>query len=170
MKKKEFIDLILFARKILDSVLSDLSREQMELDRIDKTWTAKDIIAHIDWYETEMVNVLSQHKLEGSDLWNLSLDERNEAIFLAFKDDNLGSIIDKEARTFQRMLELLENLKESDLNDPAMFKGMPADWQPWSVIASNTYEHYQDHIDQLKELKPKVMNQGMNRERNPKTG
>jgi hypothetical protein len=27
---------------------------------------------------------------------------------------------------------------------------MPPDWQPWTIIAQNTYEHYQDHIDDLK--------------------
>ena len=31
---------------------------------------------------------------------------------------------------------------DKDLMDPARFSGMPADWEPWQVIASNTYEHY----------------------------
>jgi len=25
---------------------------------------------------------------------------------------------------------------------------MPADWRPWQVVASNTYEHYDDHAQQ----------------------
>jgi len=152
MKKNEFIEMIRTARTHLDSLLSKFNREQMESRGGGKEWTVKDMISHIGWYETEMVNVLRQHALEGSDWWNLPLDERNAAIYSATQNEELGSVVENEAQAYQRMLELLEGVDESDLNDPAAFKGMPAEWQPWSVIASNTYEHYQDHIDQLKEL------------------
>ena len=32
------------------------------------------------------------------------------------------------------------------MTDPTGFPNMPPDWQPWLVIAQNTYQHYQDHI------------------------
>jgi hypothetical protein len=50
------------------------------------------------------------------------------------------------------MLALLKDLDESALDDAGSFAEMPPDWQPWSVIASNTYEHYDDHVKDLKKI------------------
>ncbi|MFH2038607.1 MAG: ClbS/DfsB family four-helix bundle protein [Chloroflexota bacterium] len=152
MNKEIFIKLILSARNSLDAVLLKFTREQMEIMGDSKQWSAKDVIAHIGWYESEMVNLLRQHKLEGSEWWNLPLQERNAAIHLATRNEELNDVIANEAQTYMMMLELLEELDEPGLNDPMAFKGMPSDWQPWSVIASNTNEHYLDHIDQLEKL------------------
>jgi len=152
MNKENFIKLVLSARSSLDAVLSRFTQEQMEIKDDSKQWSVKDVIAHIGWYESEMVNLLRQHKLEGSEWWNLPLQERNAAIHSATRNEELNDVIAKEAQTYKMMLELLEELDEPDLNDPMAFNGMPSDWQPWSVIASNTYEHYLDHIDHLEKL------------------
>jgi uncharacterized protein (TIGR03083 family) len=151
MKKNEFMEMIRSARRGLDSMLAEFTRQQMEAPGSCEDWTIKDVIAHITWYEAEMVNVLKQHTLEGSEWWNLSLQERNAAIYAATRNESLQSVIEKEAHAYQTMLDLLEAVDESALNAPAAFAGMPTEWQPWSVIASNTYEHYQDHIKQLKD-------------------
>jgi len=152
MKKNEFLEMIRSARSDLDSVLAEFTKEQMEVVGVGKEWTVKDLIAHISWYENEMVNILRQHSFEGSDWWNLSDQERNAAIYSATRNEELVSVLEIESLTYKTMLELLEGLDEPDLNDPSAFTGMPPEWQPWSVIADNTFEHYLDHIDQLKEL------------------
>lgn len=152
MKKMVFLELIHTARYELDSMLSEIPRDKMEWKDEDMVWTVKDVIAHIGWYENEMVNLLRQKSLEGSEWWNLSLQERNEAIQTMNRGRDLQSVLDSEADTYQTLLNFLEDLNEADLNDPAAFAGMPVEWQPWSVIASNTHEHYQDHVEQLKRL------------------
>lgn len=48
------------------------------------------------------------------------------------------------------MMNLLKSLDEQALNQAAAFPGMPPEWTPWEVIASNTYEHYDDHLAQAK--------------------
>lgn len=152
IRKTIFMDKIYAARNSLDSVLSNFTYDQMEIRLDENTWTVKDTISHLRWYENEMVNVLKLRALEGSAWWENSLEDRNEMIFSAGKDEELGSILESETQTFKALLDLLEGLDESELNDPAAFKSMPAEWQPWSVIASNTYEHYQDHMLQLEDL------------------
>jgi hypothetical protein len=152
IRKTIFMDRIYAARNSLDSVLSNFTYDQMGIKLDENAWTVKDTISHILWYENEMVNVLKVRALEGSAWWEKSLEDRNEMIFSAGKDEELGSILERETQTFKALLDLLEGLDESDLNDPAAFKSMPAEWQPWSVIASNTYEHYQEHISQLEEM------------------
>ncbi|HCC78186.1 MAG: hypothetical protein A2X25_04720 [Chloroflexi bacterium GWB2_49_20] len=151
MKKNEFMEMIRSGWRELDSILGNFTRQQMESPGSCEGWAVKDVISHIAWYETEMVNVLKQHALKGSELWNLPQQERNAAIYLATRNESLQPVIEKEAHAYKTMLDLLGSMDESALNDPAAFSGMPTGWQPWSVIASNTYEHYQDHIKQLKD-------------------
>jgi hypothetical protein len=150
MKKIDFIEMIRSARRELDSVLSEFTLEQMEGKGKCMEWTVKDVLAHIGWYENEMVNLLSQKTLEGSVWWNFSLQERNDAIHAANRSRDIRSVIESESAAYKTMLKLLEGLDEADMNDPSAFAGMPEEWQPWSVIASNTHEHYRDHVDQLK--------------------
>jgi len=110
------------------------------------TWSLKDLIAHLAWYEGEMVNVLRARAFVGSALWDLPQDERNAAIFELNEGRPLGDV---RAEGQQRSAELwaeLEQLTDVDLNDPARFPGMPEDWIPGAVFASNTYEHYDQHL------------------------
>ena len=125
-------------------------------------WSLKDIIVHIAWFENEMVGMLERRALVGSELWNLSQAERNQAIYLQNKSRSLNDILSDSRHTYTRLLGLLEGLKDTELHDPTCFKDMPADWLPWRIIADNTYLHYQDHAqdmqvwleDNLSPLKP----------------
>ncbi len=45
----------------------------------------KDIIAHVMWSELEIVPVMGTHVLTGSELWNLSEDERNEIVYQHYR-------------------------------------------------------------------------------------
>lgn len=152
MKKEEFLNKILDSRSELECVLSKFSATMMESERMVSDWSIKDIIAHIGWYEEEMVEVLSTKMFKGSDLWELELQKRNEAIHDAVKARNLDEVIRTEKDTYQKLIDLLKDLDERDLNDPTSFAEMPPDWKPWSVIASNTCEHYDDHIKDLNRI------------------
>jgi hypothetical protein len=149
VRKADFLKNIRCAHQALESLLGKFPQPSLERPAACQDWTARDVMAHIAWYEAEMVNVLAKRALLGSDWWDLPLDQRNAAIYAANRDASWQVVVEKEASAYQAMLNLLETLDESALNDPSAFTGMPADWQPWSVIASNTYEHYQDHLSQL---------------------
>ena len=112
-------------------------------------WSLKDIIAHITWHEKEMVGLVEAHALVGSELWNLPTDERNAAIYKELRDQPLKQVLEEAARVHQQLLDALPSLSDADLTDPTGFPNMPPDWQPWLVIAQNTYEHYQDHIQDV---------------------
>jgi hypothetical protein len=109
-------------------------------------WSAKDVIAHITWHEREMIGMIAARALEGSDLWNLPLDERNDAIYRANRGRSLDEVRREAAEVYARLLDALQTLSDGDLHDAGRFAGMPPDWQPVEVIAGNTYEHYQDHL------------------------
>ena len=155
MEKKVFIKKIQDSRDELECLLSQFSPTMMERQNMVDDWSIKDIIAHISWYEGEMVKILSTRIFQGSPLWDLDLQERNIAIHDVIKEKDLNEIIQEEKETFSTMLNLLQNLDGDDLNNPTAFEGMPFDWIPWNVIASNTYEHYDDHIADLNRITSK---------------
>lgn len=109
----------------------------------------KDIIAHIAWFEREMIDLINGRALEGSELWNLPTDERNAAIYEENHEISLTQVMEESAQVFLQLLELLPTLSNEDLTTPGNFLNMPPDWQPGDIITQNTYEHYQQHIPDL---------------------
>jgi hypothetical protein len=106
-------------------------------------------MAHITWHEKEMVGLLQARALVGSDLWYLPTDERNLEIYKQNRDRELADIQTETGQVFPLLMSLLETLTQDELDNPARFAEMPAEWLPWEVIASNTYEHYDHHIEQV---------------------
>ena len=49
-----------------------------------------------------------------------------------------------------------QKLADEDLNDATRYKDMPKDWTPWEVVASNTFEHYSDHVAELRTWRAKA--------------
>lgn len=157
MKKDALLETILTTHGQIEAIIKDLSHLQLGKRTSSEEWSIKDIIAHIAWYETEMIKVLETRSLQGSDWWEQPLNKRNGLIHQTFLKETVESVMENETTVFHRLITLLTRINEDDLNDPAAFADMPVDWQPWSVIASNTNEHYLDHIQQIKDcLKAKL--------------
>ena len=129
-----------------EAIVAQIDEERLTQSGVAGDWTLKDIIAHITWHEKEMVGLITAHALVGSELWNLPTDERNAAIYEEVRNEPLEQVLEESAGIHQQLLELLPTLSDEDLTNPESFPNMPPDWQPWMLIAQNTYEHYQDHI------------------------
>jgi hypothetical protein len=108
------------------------------------------LIAHVNWYEQEMVVLLETRELAGSELWGPPADERNVPIHEQNKDLMLDEVLAESDRVFERLWELVGQLADEDLMEASRFDHMPENWEPWQVIASNTYEHYQEHISDIR--------------------
>ena len=133
-----------------DRVLAEVREEQMLEPGLPGGWSVKDVIAHVNWYEQEMVVLLETRELAGSELWGLSADERNVPIHEQNKDLMLDEVLAESNRVFERLWELVSQLDDEDLMEASRFDQMPEGWEPWQVIASNTYEHYQEHIPDIR--------------------
>ena len=145
----QFIEQVQTARAELDALIVRFSEMQFLQPGAAGEWRVKDILAHVAWHEKEMVGMLQARALVGSDLWNLPLNQRNGEIFTLNKDRSLDEVRSEYSQIFPQLVLELEKLVDQDLHDPRRFPGMPEDWEPWQVIASNTYEHYQDHLADL---------------------
>jgi hypothetical protein len=152
--KKEFVSRVKTTHLEYETLLSDLSKEQMLQPHTCGEWSVKDVIAHITWHEREMVGILRHKALIGSEMWNGPLEKRNKAIHAQYKDQQLAGILTEARDVFHDLLKLLEDLNDQDLLDPSHFREMPDDWLPWQVIASNTYDHYPDHVADIRKAFP----------------
>jgi hypothetical protein len=151
MDRAEFLEHIKSARADLEIQLARVTPRQMITVGVVGKWSVKDLVTHITWSEREMVGMLQARALVGSDLWSLSNDERNEIVYQQNLERPLDDVLADGRAVYAQLLELSAGMSEPELNDPAQFADMPADWLPWRVIAGNTYIHYREHAQNLRD-------------------
>ncbi len=150
MNLAEFLAKHQAARAEWEAVLAAIPQERYTQPAGGK-WSVKDHIAHVTWYEREMVGLLRQRSMAGgSPLWEQPTDARNALIYAEISDIPLSQVLADAQQTWAELWSLLQGLSEDELNDAASFAEMPAEWRPWEMIASNTYEHYLEHAANLR--------------------
>jgi len=115
-------------------------------------WTVKDVIAHVTWGEREMVGVLKERALAGSDLWGVSQQERNQAVYEQNRHRSLADVQQEARQVHAELWALCQALSEGELDDPSLFKDMPLDTRPWEYIVGNTYVHYREHMPSIRQF------------------
>jgi len=113
-------------------------------------WSVKDVIAHVMDGERELVQIMHTHVVTGSELWNLSDDERNEIVYQQNRERPLHESRSEEQQAYANLLAAAQTLSDDDLNDPHHFQRMPEEWVPWRIFAGNSFQHYQDHMPALR--------------------
>ena len=152
MKKEEVITRVKTERSRWSDIIARIDDDMMQKPGVEGHWSVKDIFAHVVWYEREIVGVLTARAFVGSDLWALPLDERNAGVYEETRNMTLEEVRAESARVFPQLLELLEALPEDAYDDASCFPGMPAEWEPWFIIAGNTFNHYPDHTESIRQL------------------
>jgi uncharacterized protein (TIGR03083 family) len=159
MEKAALLKELTETRAAWEALLAQIDEEQMQRPGVAGKWSVKDVIAHVAWCESEIAQLLRTRVLAGSDLWNLSDDERNEITYQKNKDRPLHEIINEERQAYTALLEAARQLRDEDLNDPRCFKNMPEEWKPWQLIAGNSFKHYEDHMPSLRAWLAKTKNE-----------
>jgi uncharacterized protein (TIGR03083 family) len=150
MTKRKLLDLIRAERAQWDALLAQVDQARMTEPGMAGDWSLKDIIAHVAWCEREVLGVLRAHAMVGSDLWNLSNDERNAAVYVQNRERSLHDVLSEAREVYPQLIEAVEALTEEDITDPTRFRDMPSEWRPWMLISNNTYEHYQAHTPSIR--------------------
>ena len=86
MNRSDLLAKLRNERQAWEALLAEVAEHGMTEPGLAGDWTAKDIIAHIAWYERETAIMLEEKALAGSDLWQLPQDERNVSIHEENKD------------------------------------------------------------------------------------
>jgi hypothetical protein len=148
--KEVFLRRLQSGRAQWEAALSDAGEARMEIPGVVGEWTLKDVIAHVAWYEMQMTEMLQTRTLEASELWGLDHEMRNAAIYEANRDRPLDEVLAEAAKAYHDLEALVVALDDEDLNNPTCFADMPDEWEPWRIIASNSYGHYQEHIPDIR--------------------
>ena len=135
--------------------LGNVPVERLTIPLPGRQWSLKDILAHITWHEIEMIGMIKAREVTGSPHWQLTTDDRNHQIFLQNKNRELSDVLTEAERVHQELMAALAGVSDEELNNSVQWKNWPeswtGEWTPWKVIASNTYEHYADHLNDLTE-------------------
>ena len=57
-------------------------------------------------------------ELVGSELWTLSPDNRNDAIYKQHREQSLKEALSDSTESFSRLVSAIETLEDIDLSDP----------------------------------------------------
>lgn len=152
MDKKSFLNQMHRQRAAWDTMLARLSPGQMDTPGVNGRWSVKDIIAHIAWYEQEMVTLLTTRTLAGSPWWNLPPAARNARIYDQNRERPLPDVLAESQSVYQALLDAVNALDENALHDAGAFANMPSDWTPWQIVADSSYDHYEAHLPDLRAL------------------
>jgi hypothetical protein len=157
MTRDEFLAELKKSRSAWEGIVKTVPSEEMVQPCLAGGWSGKDIIAHISWYENQMVEMIRAREITGSEWWGLPLDERNQKVYEINQEKSLDETFADYRAVFQELVAAIETLSDQDLCDPACWKNWPPEWKaPWDpgkVIASNCFDHYTDHLPDLKSLK-----------------
>jgi hypothetical protein len=157
MTRDEFLAELKYSRSAWEGTVNTIPPEKMVQPCLAGGWSGKDIIAHISWYENQMVEMIRAREITGSEWWGLPLDDRNQKVYEINQEKSLDEIFAESRVVFQELIAAIETLSDQDLKDPACWKNWPPEWKaPWDpgkVIASNCFDHYMDHLPDLESLK-----------------
>ena len=150
MDKAAFIKTLHAGRVEWEALLAEVGEARMLQPGAAGEWSVKDVIAHVMWSEREMVGVMHAHALVGSDLWDLSQDERNAVVFAEQRDRPLHDVLSEEQGVYAQFLEAVQALSDEDFTDPRRFREMPEQWLPWQVLAGCSFAHYRQHTQSIR--------------------
>jgi hypothetical protein len=150
LKRSELIERIRSTRHEFETLLAQLTPEQMTQAGVAGEWSIKDMLAHIAWYEGQEAEFYAESDLEGSPLWKVPQDPRNQILFEQSRDRPLEEVLGEFRAAHNRFLEVIEGLSDQDLRTPERFPGTSAEWPPWRKIAVHSCDHDREHIDVIR--------------------
>ena len=147
MNRTTLLATIAAGREELDAAVAGLARDSM-LERIDETWTRKDVVAHLEAWERRVVENLETLRAGGTPDGSVETDELNERFFGQSRDRSLDDVLAGERSAYNAVLGTIDGATDEELFDGHHFawtEGDPlADW-----FRGNTDEHYAEHLEQL---------------------
>lgn len=152
MNRSELLTSIYEGRAELEEALGRFERHDLTRALLPNGWSIRDVIAHIGFWERRMVvlyDILGAGQTPQDAIGEESLDQLNARVYEENHLLPVGIVQINEAEAYRALLGIAETAPEIDLFDPHRFpwtEGEP--FYRW--IATNTYEHYADHVPDLR--------------------
>jgi hypothetical protein len=160
MTKAKLLDLMREGRATLEALLASVEDSQMVQPSTPEDWSVKDVLAHISSWDLFILKWLEadargeKPDLPEPHMTEEDVDRLNARTYAEQRDRPLEAVRADFKSTYQAFLAKAEALSEGDLLDPNRFawtKGDPL----WRYFAINAHEHYDEHLDQIREAAQK---------------
>ncbi len=154
MKKTELLEKVVKSRLEFEALMSQFTDEQMFQPVLPGSWSPKDALAHIAWWEHRAHVVISailagrapEYSIDESDV-----DNRNRQTYEENRLRPLAEIRSEEAAAYRALLALAESLSDNELDNPGRFA--MTEGRPLSVLVEwNTFAHYDEHRPDLQKM------------------
>jgi hypothetical protein len=156
--KEELMERIRKSREALEMLIQPLSDAQLSEAGTGGAWAVKDHLAHLAAWEQFMLKhylqSVPQHEAMGIDADTMkALDEDgiNDVIYRRIKDRTAGEVLADYRRSYAQVLEMLEAMSFEELMQP-LFPGESPDRPRIIWVIGNTYQHYLEHRQWIREL------------------
>lgn len=121
----------------LEALLSKLSDEQLLRPGATGSWSVKDVLAHITWWEQTVISE-TLHGVEldpglGEEPW--SLERANTLMVEAKRDTPLPEILAAFHASYLQILQMVEGLSDTELARDELY----------THLINNTWQHYAEH-------------------------
>ncbi|HEY4383695.1 MAG TPA: DinB family protein [Ktedonobacteraceae bacterium] len=136
-RKSSLLNLIQSEHAQLEALLTTLSEEQLLQPEVSGSWSVKDVLAHLTWWEQAMISeILHGVELDpGLDGEPWSTERANTLMIEAKRATPLPEILAAFRDSCQQILHMVEGLAEIDLVRDELY----------THLANNTGNHYAEH-------------------------
>jgi hypothetical protein len=155
MEKTELLEALEDGHQELLEMLQDLPDEMMLQPGVCGDWSIKDILAHLTYWEGQVVTLLFQaqrgvEKPTTAHFGKETVDELNQRWYLTGKERPLDIIWQDWQGVRKQTLRRVTDMSQKDLNDVQRYpwlKGVPL----FQWILNDTVDHEEEHADQIRE-------------------
>ncbi len=145
MTRAEVLNLIRSGRAELEAALGRLDAARLETPGLGGgEWSAKDLMAHVTFWESLMVARLGGPKPAVE--WAGDVDATNAAVYDANKGRSLADVRRDFDAVHRDLLARVEALTDDELNST---RAPVADRLVWEAIRNETWGHYAEHMSAL---------------------
>jgi hypothetical protein len=145
--RTDLLGAIRSGRRSLDETLATFGDDQMA-ERVDATWTRKDVLAHLEAWERRVVRLLE--RLRSGAPWEAEVetDELNERYWRESRDRSLTDVRAGERDAYDALIAAIDGASDEELFDGSHFAW--TDGEPLAAwFRGNSDEHYAEHLEQL---------------------
>jgi hypothetical protein len=139
----ELLDLIRVERLALEESMAELSDEELSTPGVAGHWSAKDILTHVTWWESQTLKKLrgerTAHDRLGGEDNDAVIDIVNNEVYLEYREQPAAEVRSVFRSNLARVTGTLAIYEEDFVRANLNF------------IAENTYRHYPEHAAQIRE-------------------
>lgn len=136
-------------RRHWERTLDLIIEKGLENTPVSQKWFLRDVVAHVLWYETELLSALERQSIIDSDFWNMEVEARNDMIYLETQSRALDELREDSQTIFLGLLKKIESISDEDLNSDTYIKRRKGTRVTHDFIGGITFWHWEEHEDSL---------------------